>query len=135
MKVPVFVEPTDVVTTTWPVVAYAGTVTVIWESLTTVKVAEVPLNRTVVTPLRWAPEIVTVVPAVPDAGLIPLTLAATRTVKFAVADTVPPGVVIVIGPEVAPSGTFACTTLSPVCVKAALVPLNRTAVAEPTRDP
>src|SRR2546428_1519846 len=48
---------------------------------------------------------------------------------------VPPGVVTLSGPVVAPAGTVVWTAVSEVTVKVALVPLNATAVAPVKPDP
>jgi hypothetical protein len=50
-------------------------------------------------------------------------------VKVAALVAVPPGVVTLIVPEVAPAGTLAVIDAAELTVKVALVPLNETAVA------
>ena len=68
-------ESPSTVTTTFPVVAPAGTTVVMVVSLQKVGVAAVPLNFTVLVPWvapKLAPVIVTVEPTAPDDGLIPL---------------------------------------------------------------
>ena len=59
-----------VVYSTWtlPVVALSGTVAVISVSDTTVNVAGVPLNVTLVEPVRLFPRMKTGVPTVPEVG-------------------------------------------------------------------
>ena len=52
------------------------------------------------------------------------------TVKFVALFAVPPGVVTVIGPVVAPAGEFAVICVVEFTVNAALVPLNATADTE-----
>lgn len=72
--------PPGVVTATFPVVAPAGTVAVIWVALSTVNVlAELPLNATVVAPVNRCPEIVTTVPAFPLLGVKLLTVGVVTT--------------------------------------------------------
>ena len=53
----------------------------------------------------------------------------TLTVKLLVLVAVPPGVATLSGPVVAPAGTVAWIAVAEVTVKAALTPLNVTAVA------
>ena len=57
--------PVGVVTVIGPVDAPVGTVVVTLVSLTTLKVADVPLNLTDVAPVKYCPVIVTAVPADP----------------------------------------------------------------------
>jgi hypothetical protein len=59
--------PEGVTTTTGPVVAPAGMVVAISELETTVKVAAVPLNVTLVAPVRSVPRILTAAPTFPEA--------------------------------------------------------------------
>ena len=61
--------PSGVVTETLPVVAPAGTVVLIWVADATVKLAVVPLKRTLVVPVKFVPVMVTAVPTGPLAGL------------------------------------------------------------------
>ena len=61
--------PEELVTEIGPLVAPLGTVAVIWESETTVNVAEVPLKATRVAPVYWAPLMVTLVPTGPLVGV------------------------------------------------------------------
>ena len=58
--------PLGVVTSTVPVVAPVGTVVVISDFDTTLNVAAVPLNVTLVAPLRLVPRILTAAPTLPD---------------------------------------------------------------------
>ena len=72
----------------------------------TVKVvALVPLNRTAVTPVKVVPVIVTTVPTSPLVG-VKLVIVGD-TVKLVALVAVPPGVVTLSGPVVAPAGTVA----------------------------
>src|SRR6202007_2827523 len=72
---------------------------------------------------------VTLVPAGPLAGVKLVTVGGLMTVKLPALVAVPPGVVTLIGPLVAPDGTVAVIVVAELTVKLALVPLNRTAVA------
>jgi hypothetical protein len=58
--------PSGVITWTVPVVAPAGTVAVIREAETTVNAAAVPLNVTLVAPVRSVPRILIIAPTLPD---------------------------------------------------------------------
>ena len=74
----------------------------------TVKVAALPLNATALAPVKFVPVIVTLVPTGPLAGVkLVIVGALALTVKLAELVAVPPGVVTVTGPVVAPAGTVA----------------------------
>src|SRR5439155_12941122 len=124
--------PPGVVTLMGPVVAPAGTVAAIEVGEVTVKLtALVPLNFTAVVPVKAVPLIVTVLPTGP---LVGVKLVIVGGLAVAVNDlllvAVPPGVVTLIWPVVAPLGTVAAIEVAEVTVKlTALVPLNVTAVA------
>ena len=93
------------VTTTWPVVAPVGTVTVIEVSLQVVGGAAVPLKVTVLVPWvapKLVPVIVTVVPSGPKTRLNPLI--AGLTVKDTPLLAVPSTVTTTL-PVAAPAGT------------------------------
>src|SRR2546422_103245 len=77
-----------------------------------------PLNCTAVAPVNTVPVIVTLVPTGPLVGVKLVALVA-----------VPPGVVTLIAPVVAPVGTVAWIVVAELTVKVALMPLNCTAVA------
>ena len=62
--------PEGVTTLTVPVVAPAGTVVVIKEAETTLNVAAVPLNVTLVAPVSLVPRILTAAPTLPDVGSV-----------------------------------------------------------------
>src|ERR1019366_10127521 len=62
--------PLGVTTLTSPVVAPAGTVVVISEPETTVKVAAAPLKLTLVAPVRLVPRMLTAAPTLPEAGSV-----------------------------------------------------------------
>ncbi|HSL68482.1 MAG TPA: hypothetical protein VK977_10055, partial [Actinomycetota bacterium] len=123
--------PPGVVTLILPVTAPTGTVAVIWVAELTAKLARTPPNRTAVAPVNAVPVIVTAVPVRPLVGEKDVIVGAgTVTVKFAALVAVPPGVVTLIFPVVAPDGTFVSIRVPWVfTVYDALTPLNRTAVA------
>src|SRR5580658_3863241 len=62
--------PLGLTTSTLPVVVPAGTVAVIRDFETTVNVASVPLNVTLVAPVKLVPRMFTAVPAVPEVGTV-----------------------------------------------------------------
>jgi hypothetical protein len=73
-----------------------------------VKLVAVPLNRTVVAPVKFVPLIVTVAPTAPLVGLKLVIVGGLATTVNALAlVAVPPGVVTLSGPVVAPAGTVA----------------------------
>ena len=91
-----------------PVVAPAGTVAAISWGETSVNTAFTPLNRTAVAPVKLVPLIVTLVPTGPLAGAkLVIVGALALTVKLVELVAVPPGVVTLTGPVVAPAGTVA----------------------------
>ena len=73
----------------------------------TVKVALAPLKATRVVPLKLLPLMVTLVPTGPLAGVKPVIVGGLMTVKLPALVAVPPGVVTLIVPVVAPVGTVA----------------------------
>jgi hypothetical protein len=68
-----------------------------------VKADAVPLNFTAVAPLKFVPVMVTLAPTPPLVGVKLAIVGAA--VKFAALVAVPPGVVTLTGPVVAPAGT------------------------------
>ena len=97
--------PPGPVTTILPVVAPAGTVAVICVDELTVKLADTPLNKTAVAPVRSTPVITTDVPALPVAGENEVTVGAiTKSVELVAA---PAELTTLIRPVVAPVGTVA----------------------------
>lgn len=109
-----------------PVVAPEGTVVLIDVEDVTVNVAAVPLNRTLLTPVKFDPLIVTAVPTGPIVGENEL-MTGGPTTKSAVLMTVLAGVVTVILPVVAPVGTVAVICVPEFTVNAvAFVALNLT---------
>jgi hypothetical protein len=104
------VPPRGVVTLTGPVVAPAGTFTVIWVSLVTV-MAEVlvVLKLTEFALVKLLPVIVTAIPTVPCLGLKLEIIGGSGVevviVKVSELVSVPLGVVTVTAPVVAPFGT------------------------------
>lgn len=99
--------PPGLVTDTEPEEAPAGTVAVICVADTRLNVAGVPLNATAVTKFRPLPFKVTTVPTTPDDGVNPVRLGTGITVKTVGLVAVPPAVVTLIAPLVAPAGTVA----------------------------
>ena len=73
----------------------------------TVKLAPFPLKVTDVAPVKFVPLIVTLVPTGPLAGAKLVIVGTLTTVKLFVLVAVPPGVVTLNGPVVAPVGTVA----------------------------
>jgi hypothetical protein len=121
--------PPGVVTEIAPVFARFGTVAVIVVAETTVNLAFLVLILTTEAPVKFVPVIVTDNPALPLVGEKSVIVGAGMTVKLVMLVAVPPGVVTVIGPVVAPAGTVAVIRDGPLTLKSALAPLNRTAVA------
>jgi hypothetical protein len=120
--------PSSVVTEIEPVLAPAGTVVVIVPELFTVKVAALPPNETAVAPVKFVPVIVTPDPIPPKVGA--KELMAGVIVKRVVVTIAPlPGVVMEIGPVVAPAGTVVVIVPGGPSVNVAATPLNETAVA------
>ena len=70
-------------------------------------VAALPLNVTAVAPVKLLPLIVTLAPTAPLAGVTFAIVGAGITVKLVALVAVPPGVVTLTGPVVAPVGTVA----------------------------
>ena len=118
-----------------PVVAPAGTVAVIDVAETTVKeVAGVVLNVTPVAPRKLVPAIVTVAPAAPVVGVKLVTVGA-GTVKLVADVPIPKAVVTLIGPVVAPIGTFVLIDVAVLVTIVAATLLKVTAVALPRLVP
>ena len=120
--------PSSVVTEMEPVLAPAGTVAVIVPELFTVNVVALPPNETAVAPLKFVPVIVTPDPIPPKVGANEL-MAGVIVKRVVVAIAPLPGVVMEIGPVVAPAGTVVIIVPEGLTVKAAATPLNETAVA------
>ena len=99
--------PAGVVTLNGPVVAPAGTVAWIAVAEVTVKLALTPLNVTDEAPVKLVPLIVTLVPTSPLVGVKLAIVGALVTVNGLALVAVPPGVVTLSGPVVAPVGTVA----------------------------
>jgi len=114
------------VTTTFPVVAPAGTGATMLVALQLVGVAAVPLNVTVLVPWvvpKFVPVIVTDVPTAPAVGVKLVMLGAT--VKLTPLLATPPTVTTTF-PVVAPAGTGATMLVALQLVGAAAVPLKVT---------
>ena len=118
------------VTTTFPVVAPAGTGTTMLVALQLViVVAVVPLNVTVLVPCvepKFVPVIVTDVPTAPDVGLRLVIVGVASTVKLDPLLATPPTVTTTF-PVVAPAGTVTTMLVAlQLVIVAAVVPLNVT---------
>jgi len=115
------------VTTTFPVVAPAGTVALMLVALQAVGVAATPLSLTVLVPWvapKFAPAIVTDVPTNPEVGFRLVMLGAgTVTVKLTPLLATPPTATTTF-PVVAPAGTGATMLVALQLVGVAAVPLN-----------
>jgi hypothetical protein len=122
--------PFRLVTEMGPEVAPGGTVAVICVDEFTVKDAEVLLNLTPVTLVKFVPTITTEVPTGPLPGENEEIVGApaTVTVKFDELVAVPLGLVTVIGPVNAPEGTMAVIWVDESIVKVADVFLNLTSL-------
>jgi hypothetical protein len=116
-------------TTTLPVVAPFGTVTVMLVALQLVAVAATPLNFTVLVPCvapKFVPVIVTEAPTDPEVGLrVVIVGVATVSVKFTPLLTWPPTVTTTL-PVVAPLGTVTVMLVALQLVAVAATPLNFT---------
>ena len=99
--------PPGVATLSGPVVAPAGTVAWIAVADVTVKLALTPLNVTAVTPAKFVPLMVTLLPTSPLVGVKLVMVGGFTTVNAPVLVAVPPGVVTLSVPVVAPAGTVA----------------------------
>jgi hypothetical protein len=90
--------------------------------------AAVPLNRTVIVPLKPVPVMTTLLPTGPLVGLSEEIVGAPGVIVKSVAlVAVPFGVTTWIRPVVAPAGTVAVMRVLLFTVNVALVPLKRTA--------
>ncbi len=106
--------PPGVTTETGPVVAPLGTEVEIWLASVIENVAAVPLNFTLVAPLKFVPVSVTLVPTGPLVGETAVIAgAATLTVKLLADVAVPCGVTTEIFPVTAVLGTVAVTLVAP----------------------
>ena len=122
--------PPEVVTVNEPVVVpVATTASITVGDRTSTDFAAVPLNFTVA-PVRFVPAMSTVVPTGPLDGANAVIVGGDAvTVKDVVVCAAPPGVVRVISPLVAPTGTVAFTDVAETAVTAVpAAPLNVTAV-------
>jgi hypothetical protein len=125
---PLLVTP-PAVTTTFPVVAPAGTGTTMLAAVQFVGVAVVPLNLIVLVPWvapKFVPVIVTEVPVKPDVGFRPVILGPEAvTAKLTPLLATPPTVTTIF-PVVAPAGTGTAMLVAVQVVGVAVVPLNLT---------
>src|SRR5205807_474774 len=99
--------PSGVMTLMGPLEAPAGTLAWIAVAELTVKLAPVAPNCTAVAPMKFAPLIVTLVPAGPLPGVKLVIVGGLSTVKLLELLAEPPGVVTLMGPLEAPAGTLA----------------------------
>ncbi|HET8925060.1 MAG TPA: hypothetical protein VFN26_18915 [Candidatus Acidoferrum sp.] len=118
------------VTTTFPLVAPAGTVATMLVALQLVAIAAVPLNVTVLVPCeapKFAPTMVTAAPTAPDAGfkLVMLGVVTVVIVKSTPLLATPPTVTTTL-PVVAPVGTGAEILVALHAVGVAAIPPNVT---------
>src|SRR5437588_3317628 len=127
----------EVVTVMVPLVAPAGTLVVRELSEPTVKVAVIPLKATLVVPVKPEPVRVTGAPTGPPAGakLARVRGAGGVTAKAVGLEALPPGLVTVMAPLVAPAGTLAVTEVSEPTVKVAVIPLKATLVVPVKPEP
>src|SRR5437899_11448955 len=108
VKLPALVAvPPGVVTLIVPVVAPVRSPSHVALPILTVKVALTLLNATAVVPVKLVPLMVTLVPTGPLAGVKLVIVGGLITVKLPALVAVPPGVVTLIVPVVAPVGTVA----------------------------
>jgi hypothetical protein len=118
----------ETVTTTFPVVAPLGTVTLMLDEPQAVAVAVVPLNFTVLVPCvvpKPVPVIVTEAPTAPEVGDRLVMLVPVITVNVTPLLATPLAFTITF-PDVAPLGTVTPILEAPHDVTLALVPLNVT---------
>ena len=121
--------PAGAVTLIGPLVRLAGTIAVMVVADTTLNdAAGVVPKRTAVAPDRFAPVMVTVVPAAPSAGE-KLLIAADATPNVPVATPVLTGVSTEISPETAFAGTATVIDVAVTVVGLMAKPANFTAVA------
>lgn len=115
--------PLGVVTVTVPVVAPVGTLVAMCELSLTENVAAVPLNFTLVVPVKFVPVIVTLVPVGPLVGeKLEIVGAGWFTTKFVDEYVVPCAFLTEICPVVAPAGTVVAMCVSSVTVNVAATP-------------
>ncbi len=93
------------------------------------KLAVTELKVTEVAPVKFVPLIVTLVPTDPLVGERPVMVGGLTTVNALELVAVPPAVVTLIGPVVAPADTVARIEVAEVTVKLALTELKVTEVA------
>ena len=94
-----------------------------------------PFKVTEVAPVKLEPEIVTVAPTTALKGLTAETTGKVVMVNGVKDTAVPPAVVTLITPDVAPAGTVAVMVLSSFTTNSALVPLKVTDVAPVNAEP
>src|SRR3989441_9139816 len=120
--------PPDVVTLIGPVVAPLGRVVAIEVDEFTVKLAATPLMVTDDTPVKFEAAIVRLVPTGALVGEKLVIVGGGMTVKLLALIAVPPDVVTLIGPVVAPLGRVVAIEVDEFTVKLAATPLMVTDV-------
>lgn len=119
---------TGVVTEMRPVTALGGTVTVTAVGVTEVGVVGRPLNFTAVAPARFAPVIVSVVPAAPDTGPNEAIAGEVVVKQVSLVTGVVPDT-MAMGPFVAPAGTAVVISVAEITLNELTgVPLKVTSV-------
>lgn len=118
-----------------PVVAEAGTVTVMLEAEAALTVALTPLKETTGEALKLVPVMITVAPTAASAGEKFVIVGEGKTVKFAALSTVIPLEVTAILPVVAPAGTAAVMLEAEAAVTVAVTPLKETTGEAPKLVP
>ena len=99
--------PAGFVTLMGPFDVPAGTVVVMLVAELTVNVALVPLKDTPVALVKLVPVMTTLLPVTPLVGVNEVMVGSGTTVKLVADVAVPPGVVTLMVPVVAPTGTVA----------------------------
>ena len=125
---PALDTPPAIVTTTFPLLAPAGTATVMLPALHELTVAAVPLKLTVLPPCvapKLEPAITTDEPTAPLLGVIVLMLGGGTTVKLTPALGTPDTVTTTL-PVLAPAGATAVMLLALHDVTLAVIPLKLT---------
>jgi hypothetical protein len=121
--------PAGFATVSGPDVAPTGTIARSAVSLSTVKAATAPLKPRLVAKAKLVPRTSTSPPTGPLAGAKPAIVGGPITKKLDADEEVPASFVTLIGPEAAPAGTCARSSVSLSTMNAAGVPSKATAVA------
>lgn len=131
VKIGLVATPPGVVTVMTPLDAPAGTTATILLAVSLFMIAgvNVPVKMTEIAFAKPVPVIVTVPPTGPLVGEMAVMVGTVRTVKMLGLVAVPPGVVTVTRPDVAPAGTVVVTVVAVLLPTTPAVPLKLTAVA------